>query len=238
MEKDSILKISGKNIQEKDITEIKNYLKNKYEYSYGDYSPKELKKAISEHSPFFIQDHFIVGYDPADRQFISDRKEKIEIGRMVKAVIVEAETGGFPEDEDDNRQFAECDKRDFFIIQGRNEWEGDCTIKMQSIFGSLRVGEIFLPPHSAIVNFLTQTEEQKKKKIVSMLSGDNINMYSPENFIDNIMHEIGHLFWRDCLKPDEHVRFKDFFKFLRPSGIFEYEWERSSPEEFFCTVYK
>jgi hypothetical protein len=235
MEKSSILRISGKNIHTKDISEIKKILENKYEYSYGDYSPKELRKAISEHSPFFIQDHFIIGYE--DKHFITDKKEKIEIGRMVKAVIVEDETEGFGDGEESARDIP-CDKRDFFIIQGRNEWEGDCTSKMQSIFGNLRVGEIFLPPHSAIVHFLPQTDELKKKKIVSMLSGDNINIYSQENFIDNIMHEIGHIFWRDCAKPDEQTRFKDYFRFLRPSAIFEYEWEKSSPEEFFCTVYK
>jgi|GEM_PF-3923110 hypothetical protein len=236
MEKDSILKISGKKIHEKDISEIKKFLENKYEISYGDYSPKELRKAISGHSPFFIQDHFIIGYE--DKHFISDKKERIEIGRMVKAVIIEDETEGFSEDEDISRPDPACDKRDFFIIQGRNEWEGDYDLKAQSIFGNLRVGDLFLPPHSVIINFLAQTDELKKKKIVSMLSGDNINIYSQENFIDNIMHEIGHVFWRDCLKPDEQARFKEYFKFLRVSGIFEYEWERSAPEEFFCTVYK
>jgi hypothetical protein len=236
MEKDSILKISGKKIHEKDISEIKKILENKYEISYGDYSPRELRKAISEHSPFFIQDHFIIGYE--DKHFISDKKERIEIGRMVKAVIIEDETEGFSEDEDISRPDPACDKRDPFIIMGRNEWEGDCDLKAQSIFGNLRVGDLFLPPHSVIINFLPQTDELKKKKIVSMLSGDNINIYSQENFIDNIMHEIGHVFWRDCLKPDEQVRFKEYFKFLRVSGIFEYEWERSAPEEFFCTVYK
>jgi hypothetical protein len=235
MEKDSILKISGKNIQEKNISEIKNFLKNKYEYSYGDYSPRELKKALSDKLPFFIQDHFIIGYDPRDNHFISDRKEKIDIGRMVKAVIVEAERDC--DDENDGPDIP-CDNRDVFIIMGQNEWEEDCVSRMQSIMGNLHVGEIFLPPHSAIVNFLTQTEEQRRKKIVSMLSGDNINIYSPENFIDNIMHETGHLFWRDCVKPEEQVKFKDLFKILRPSAIFEYEWERTSPEEVFCTVYK
>jgi hypothetical protein len=71
-----------------------------------------------------------------------------------------------------------------------------------------------------------------------MLDGVNINLYSEDNYIDNAIHETGHLFWRDCVNFKEKESFKDMFKTLRPSAIYVFEWERDTEEEVFCTIYK
>jgi 5'(3')-deoxyribonucleotidase/predicted GNAT family acetyltransferase len=34
------------------------------------------------------------------------------------------------------------------------------------------------------------------------------------------------------------MQFKELFKYLKPSAIYEYEWERSDEQEVFCTIYK
>jgi hypothetical protein len=232
MEREAIKNLSEKNIYFENLDSVKNILENNYFISYGKYEATELKKAITEKNPFYIDNgKFIIGYDPAKDSFISDKNEDIKIERMIKAVIVE-----------DIKSAEEIELEpkektgDLFVIKGNIEWSD--INQFDTIFNDLRVGEIFLPPHSVIFNFLIQTEEQKKQKIVSMVSGININIYSPANYVDNCFHEIGHIFWRDCLKLDEKQLFKKHFDFLKPSAIYEYDWEKSSEEEVFCTVYK
>lgn len=207
------------------IEEIKNNLEKKYEISYGKYSEIELKKALSEKKPVIIKNNFLIGYD--EKNFINFKEEKITIDKMVKALIIEEQ-----KTEENSSNYG----RDPFVIIGKNLWPD--ISDFLSIFNTLYVGEIHLPPHSAIFNFLEQSDEFKKKKIVSMLEGVNINLYDKENYIDNAMHEIGHLFWRDCVNFNEKKAFKNFFKTLKPSSIYEYKWERETEEEVFCTIYK
>lgn len=230
MEPKEIISLSKKNIETENLEKAKKILEKNYIVSYGEYEPFELKKAIDDKTPLFIKDNFIIGYDPTDGSFVNSDKEKIRIRKMVKAIIVE--------DIKDESDTDEPEKHfgDVFAIIGKDMW-GDIS-DFHKILGSLRVGQIYLPPHSAIFNFLEPAEEQKKKKIVSMLSGVNINIYDKDNYIDNCIHEIGHLFWRDCLTFDEKQKFKEYFKFLKPSAIYEYEWETDTEEEAFCTIYK
>lgn len=234
MKKNEIIKLSKKNIDVENLEKAKKTLEKNYEISYGRYEPEELKKAITEESPFFIENNFITGFHPGTNIFYNDNDEKVPIERMVKAVIVEDTIEDLPEKEE-HEEIA--DNRDPFVIMGRNEWEGPLS-DFSAIIMPLNVGEVFLPPHSAIFNFMKQSDEQKKEKIVSMLDGVNINIYSSENYIDNAIHEIGHLFWRDCLNYEEKKAFDNHFKNLRPSALYEYEWERSDAEEVFCTIYK
>jgi GNAT superfamily N-acetyltransferase len=226
MERTEIISLAnGINIQD-DINNIKNNLEKKYLISYGKYSEHELKKALDEKKPVIIKNHFLIGYEK--KGFIDFKEKSIPIERMVKAVIVE----GIKESVEEERSVPS----DPFVIIGKNEWSDINDFK--AVIGTLRVGEMFLPPHSAIFNFLTPSEEQKKKKIVSMLDGVNINLYEKEKCVDNAIHEIGHLFWRDCLNLEEKKEFKKLFQTLKPSALYEYEWERETEEEVFCTVYK
>ena len=225
MNREQIIKLTKKNIDLYNLETIKELLKNNYEISYGKYENIELKKAINNNNPVFIKDNFLIGYD-IDGNFVTDKEEKITIDKPVNAIIVE----------DEKEEIENIKERDFFSIIGNNEWEN--IGQFDSIIGNLAVGEIFLPPHSAIFNFLIPTEKQEKENIVSMLSGININIYSQDNYIDNCIHEIGHLFWRDCVKPDEKDKFKELFNNFRPNALFEYEWESKNEEEIFCTIYK
>lgn len=232
MKREKIINLSKKNITSTDLSETKNVLQKSYEISYGKYTVEELKKAIKNETPFFIENNLIIGYEP-NGTFISDRNDKIKIERMVKAIIIEDEK------ESEENEYAEGNQEtqgDMFAIVEKNEW-GDIS-EFQSIIGPLKVGEIFLPQHSVIFNFLNRTAQQEKEKIVSMLAGANINIYQRERYIDNCFHEIGHVFWRDCLKFEEKEQLKHYFKVLRPSAIYEYEWERKTEEEVFCTIYK
>lgn len=228
METKEIKKISKQNISGKNITEIANILEKKYKISVKNLESTELKKAIDEKNPFFINDHFIIGYDEFNNGdvFYNDRGENVSIERMVKAVIVE----------DPFDQEPISDDADYFAIINKNTW-GDIE-EFSSVISPLRVNKIFLPPHSAVFNFIEQSEEEKKNKIVSSLEGVNINIYDRENYIGNCFHEIGHLFYRDCLTTEEKSKFKQYFKILIPSAIYEYDWERSDSEEMFCTIYK
>ena len=226
MERPEIIKLSKRNIEIEELEKAKKILEKDYYIAYGNYEPLELKKAINEESPVIIKDNFLIGYDKGNI-FVNSNREKITIDKMVKAIIVEGPI----------EQAADSGPGgDPFAILGKNEWED--ISGYYSVFGSLRVGAVFLPPHSAIFNFLMPGKEQEKKKIVSMLSGVNIVVYSPVNYIDNCIHEIGHLFWRDCVNFEEKKALKAHFNLLRPSAIYEYEWERETEEEVFCTVYK
>ena len=89
-----------------------------------------------------------------------------------------------------------------------------------------------------VFNFLLPSEKEQKEGIVSFLEGININIYQKENYIGNAFHEIGHIFWRECLNYDEKKQFKRHADYLGPSAIYEYDWERTSEEEVFCTIYK
>lgn len=232
METLEIKKISKKNLNFEDMKKAKEILEKKYIISYGEYSAIELKKALNEESPFFIKNNFIIGYNQ-DGTFANDKKESLKIDKMVKAVILEDvknKDDDFLNEEKDN-------DADFFAIISKNEWEIP-LIEFNNIISPLRVGVPFLPPHSAVFNFLTPSKEEKEKKIVSCLDGININIYEQDKYIDNCLHEIGHLFWRDSLNYFEKEKFNEFFKYLKPSAIYEYDWERSSAEEVFCTIYK
>lgn len=220
MERDEIIKLSKK-IKTEDLEEAKNNLEKNYEISYGKYSEQELIKALEEKKPILIKNHFLIGHE--NKTFIDINENKIPIERMVKAVIIE------------EIKPAE-DNRDPFVILGQNEWED--ISDFNSIIGKLKVGEIFLPPHSAIFHFLKASPEIKKEKIVSSLEGINIKIYGIENYVDNAIHEIGHLFWRDCLVIEEKEAFKDFFHMLKPSALYDYKWERETEEAVFCTIYK
>ena len=234
MEQHEIIKLSKKNIEIESLEKARKILENNYIISYGKYDATELKKAISSGSPVFIQDNFLIGFDPGiSGKFVNSNKEKISIDRMVKAVIVEDVKAD--SDSEETGPEKPC-MRDPFAIIGNNSW-GDIP-EFYSVIMPLRVGEIYLPPHSAIFNFLEPSAEEKKKKIVSMLNGVNICVYDRDNYIDNCIHEIGHLFWRDCLIPEEKKKFQDYAKVLRPSAIYQYEWERVNEEEIFCTIYK
>jgi hypothetical protein len=221
MERNEIIKISGK-INYEDLEKAQSVLEKEYEISYGKYDEHELIKALEEKKPILIKNHFLIGYE--NKKFIDINENEIPIERMVKAIIIE-----------DVKESPVVDNRDTFMILGKNEWE---DISSFNIIRKLKVGEIFLPPHSAIFNFLQPTGEIKRQKIVSCLDGVHINIYEIENSVDNAIHEIGHLFWRDCLSVDEKESFTDLFNKLKPSAIYEYEWERITEEEVFCTIYK
>ncbi|MCK5606130.1 hypothetical protein KAR91_29800, partial [Candidatus Pacearchaeota archaeon] len=215
MKKTEIIKLSKKNIETNNLEKAKKILEENYEVSYGNYDNKELIKALRGSSPFFIKNNFIVGYE--NKKFLSDENEEIPIERMIKAVIVESVRGDI-DDNDDNR--------DFFAIIGKNTWGPDLD-DFKAIFSDLKVGEVFLPPHSAIFNFLMPTNQEVKDKIVSCLDGVNVNVYSKDNYVDNCIHEVGHLFWRDCVKYGEQKKFKEHFDRLKPSALYQYTWERS-----------
>jgi hypothetical protein len=231
MERHEILRAKEEIKKYSNLAEIKSNLEKKYFISYGKYENYELKKAIDEKKPVVIDGNFLIGYD-SDDVFVNDSKKPVRIERMVKAVIIE----GVRDMIVDDKPLTE--DRDPFCIIEQNEWNDVYVSGVLPFLNGLKVGEIFLPPHSAIFNFLNPSEELKKKKIVSMLDGVKINLYDPENVIDNIIHEIGHLFWRDCLNLDEKKAFENLFKLLKPSAIYSYEWERETAEEVFCTVYK
>lgn len=222
MESADIKTLSEKNFSLDDIEEIKK----SYDISFGSYENFELKKCIDGKKPFYIKNYFIIGHEGDN--FISDKEEKVPVERMVKAVIIE-DIKDEPEEIDNTG--------DFFAIINRNDWE-DSISEFRDIISPLKVGEVYLPPHSAVFNFVKPTKKQIDEKIVSMLEGININVYSRDNYFDNILHEIGHLFFRTCLNHDEKKSFKKLFEYLKPSAIYEYQWERTDEEEVFCTIYK
>jgi hypothetical protein len=226
MERSQIIKLSKKDLNLDNLEIVTKELTKDYEISIGNYDNIELKKAISDKKPFFIKDNFIIGINP-DGTFINIDDKKISIEKMVKAVIVE-----------DEKEKTEIESRDKFAIIGKNEWDNYSIADFNNTIARLCVGEIFLPKHSVVVNFLNPSTKETKEKIVSELSGVNINIYNTGNYVDNCIHEIGHLFWRTCLRYEDHEKFKNFYKSLKPSAIYEYEWERENEEEAFCTIYK
>jgi len=230
MERSEIISLIKKNIPLENLEKAKKILNTDYEISYGDYEEKDLKKAIQEKNPVVIENHLLIGFN--NKEFIDSDENKFSIERMVKAIVIE----GLKEQENEPIRR----NGDPFAIIGRMDWM-DSPINLSqfhSIMDQLQVGEVFLPPHSAVFNFLNPTEKQEKEKIVSMLVGANINIFNHSNYIDNCFHEIGHLFWRTSILSEEKEKFKELFKKLNPASIYEYEWERKDAEEMFCTIYK
>jgi len=219
MNRDQIIDLIDRQIDFTDMKKAGLALQKHYEINSRRMEAIDVKNCLANGHPIAIQGKLIIGYD-MQKAFESSDSEFFDIERPVEAIeIVET----LPE-------------REYFAIVGRNEW-GDIS-EFNNIIGDLRLGEIYLPKHSAIFNFLNPTEKTKKEKIQSVLNGVQVIVYERENYVDNCFHEIGHLFWRTCTRFEEKMQFKELFKHLRTSCIYEYEWERSTEEEVFCTIYK
>lgn len=220
MNRDQILDLIDSKIDFTDMKKAGLALQKNYEIKTHKMEAEDVKIALNEGHPVITAGKIIIGYNPLKKAFETGDEDFIQIERPVESIeVIEA----LPE-------------KEYFAITGRNDW-GDIS-EFNNIIGSLRLGEIYLPKHSAIFNFLNPTEKTKKEKIQSVLNGVQIIVYERENYVDNCLHEIGHLFWRTCTRFEEKMQFKELFKHLRTSCIYEYEWERSSEEEVFCTIYK
>lgn len=221
MEREQIIDIINRKIDYSDMEKAKKILSRNYDIEIHKADAEDIKITLSKGNPVAIRNHLIIGYDNIKKAFEDSDGDFFQIERPVEAVTIKEE----------------IDNREPFAIIGRNEW--DQTLHdFLNIIEPLKIGEVFLPGHSAIFNFLNPDEETKKKKIQSVLSGVQINVYEPLNYVDNCLHEMGHLFWRTCMKFDEKMQFKELHKYLKPSAIYEYEWERSDEQEVFCTIYK
>lgn len=220
MNREQIIDLIDRKISFEDMRKAELLLQKNYEINKTRMEAEDVKIALKKGNPIAIPGNLIIGYEPVRKAFETAESDFIQIERPVEAIEI---TATLPEPE-------------YFAIVGRNEW-GDIN-DFYNIIGPLRLGEIYLPVHSAIFNFLNPTEQIKKDKIQSVLNGVQINVYNRENYVDNCLHEIGHLFWRTCTRFEEKMQFKELHKYLRQSCIFEYEWERRDAEEVFCTVYK
>lgn len=222
MEREQILKLIQRKIDFNDMEKAKKILSKNYVISQGKMEAADVKIALNRGNPLAIRGHLIIAYEPLKKAFEDIDGNFFQIERPVEAVEIKEEL-------EDNRH-------DFAII-GKMEWNAGID-EFGITIGNLKQGEIFLPKHPAIFNFLNPDEDTKKKKIQSVLNGVQINVYERENYVDNCLHEIGHLFYRTCTSFEEKMRFKEHFKYLKPSALFEYDWEKSSDEEVFCTIYK
>lgn len=222
MKREQIVELIEKKIDYSDMAKAVKVLSRGYEVTIEKLEPSGIKASLRKGFPVAVKNHLIIGYDVATGQFIDSEEKQVAIERPVDTISVREQL---------------IESREDFAIVGLNEWECDIN-EFYNIICSLKLGEVYLPKHSAIFNFLQPTDETKKKKIQSMLSGVQVNIYEPHNYIDNCLHEIGHLFWRTCMSYDEKIQFEELFKYLKPSAIYEWEWERSDAEEVFCTVYK
>jgi len=229
MNKSQIKALIRKNIKIDNLEKSKEMLKNQYNISFGRYEPEEIRQSLIKGLPVLVQDHFIIGMDEAKQNTFEDTDGKVfSIDVPVKAIIVNDEI-----DQDDIDA-----STDNFAIIGRNEWKTPIN-EFDNIIAPLRNGKPFLPKTPVIFNFLNLTDEIKKTDIVSKTVGAQIYLYDKDGYIDNAFHEIGHIFWRTRLTYDEQELFQEIFDSGKlSSAIYEYEWEKKSAEEIFCTVYK
>jgi len=221
MNREQIIDLIDRKIDFHELKKAGKALEKHYEVRYNKMDAEDVKICLENGHPVAIHGKLIIGYEPMKKAFETADTDFLQIERPVDAVEVCA---ALPEPE-------------HFVIVGKNEWSTGLD-QFYNIIGNLRLGEIYLPKHSAIFNFLNPTEQTKKEKIQSVFKGVQINVYESENYVDNCLHEIGHLFWRTCTRFEEKMQFKELHKYLRQSCIFEYDWERSDAEEVFCTVYK
>lgn len=221
MNREQIIDLIDRKIDFQELKKAGKALEKHYEVRYNKMDAEDVKICLSNGHPVAIHGKLIIGYEPMRKAFETADTDFLQIERPIDAVEVCA---ALPEPE-------------HFAIIGRNEWSTGLD-QFYNIIGNLRLGEIYLPKHSAIFNFLNPTDQTKKEKIQSVLNGVQINVYEPENYVDNCLHEIGHLFWRTCTRFEEKMQFKELHKYLKQSCIYEYSWERSDAEEVFCTVYK
>ena len=221
MERNEILEFINKGLTYEDIDKIKT----EYQVAYGRYDAQEIRAAIKDQCPVLLKDRLIVGSLPGN-QFMDHEQQTFSIERNVDGIILQ---GKLPTDD--------TMTGDLLVIPGRREFEPDD--RYETFITGLRLGPIFLPPHSVILNFVNPTEDQKKKKIVSDLQGAQINVYTlTGDYIGNIYHELGHLVWRTKLRYEEKQPFNELAKGIRSGAIFEYDWEKKDGEEIFCTIYK
>ena len=220
MEKQQILDFINTGYDYKDFETIQK----KYAISYGKYDEYEIRELIKAKKPVLLKDRLVVGAFP-DGQFVDQNENKFRIERSVDGIVL-----------NEPLEISNDAGGDVLVIPGKFDYQPDESFQ---IIANLRIGPVFLPPHSIIINFLDLNDEQKKSKIVSELDGANINIYSKaDDYIGNIFHEMGHLIWRTRLDYGDKKAFKDLARGVRASAIYEYKWETKDAEEIFCTIYK
>ena len=224
MERNEILDFINTGYKFDDLDEIKKA----YAVSYGQYDAQEIAAIIKAKKPVLLKDRLIVGVYPSGL-FVDANENKLRIERLVDGIVIEASLKGPASPEDG--------QGDALAIEGRADFLPDD--KYAIYIDPLRVGPVFLPPHSVVVNFINRTPAQEKQKIVSDLMGANINIYTLEgDYIGNIFHELGHLLWRTRVRYEEKEQFNIAAKGVRSGAIFEFDWEKKDGEEIFCTIYK
>lgn len=114
-----------------------------------------------------------------------------------------------------------------------------------TLAGLAEVGPCHLPPHPVVVMFKEPGEKEKKEKIRSQVFGADVVIFDHSAPVDEILHEIGHVFFSTRVTPEEAARAKELFQELteavkakkRIPAVFTDRYSWSTPEEFFCTLY-
>lgn len=233
MTKSQIKALVNKNLSTENLAKTKNILQKNYDISYGKYEPEEIRQSLLKGSPVIIQDHVIIGMDEAKNNTFQDTEGEIfKIDIPVNAIIVNDTDGKVDNKVEDSTV------EDHFAIMGINEWKTPIN-EFDNIIAPLSNGKPFLPATPVIFNFINPTESTRKLNVVSKTVGVQIYLYDRNGYVDNAFHEIGHIFWRTRLTYDEQESFQELFDGGKLSNaIYEYEWEKKSAEEIFCTVYK
>lgn len=219
---------------------LADVVKAHYACSYGDgYIITDIRKAVQNRKYVFAKTQngtnlLVVGENPGslivdDGNGITEIPEEKLIQILTGDVIIvedgHKETGNslviFTPERDNWRNIAQKEKTIDYIED-------------------LRIGEAYLPPTPVIVSFREPEEEQKQKKIRAEVAGVEIILYDDSDPLTEFFHELGHIYWRDVLTPEEKERFALYHQALRPDNIppiYTSRWSFSDPEEAFCTIY-
>ena len=137
------------------------------------------------------------------------------------------------------------DVQNFVICEHeRDTWPDDLNDRKQraiDLFKTLNTLEYCeLPSHPVIVIFRAPGEQEDDEHIRSMVNGAEITIFDPSDPASEFFHEVGHVYWRTRLNPDERKAFDDLRKKLSLHdlpALFTTKWSMRDAEEFFCTVY-
>lgn len=221
-----------------DLDMLKADLQDNYEIAFGFYSVNELKKAIQDKQPAFVEyggDVLLAVGESENSLFfhkdgktfsISDDKLNKAIG---EAIIVQSEIK--PVDNPQNH---------IIFTTEKDNWPSsfeDTKLQVKNLLNKLLQGETFLPPHPVLLSFQMPTPQQSHEKIQSMAQGVHISLYDTSDTFTCALHEIGHVYWRTRLTDNERKAFKEHHKNLKPAAIYIREWETETEEEMFCTIY-
>ena len=213
---------------------IVDVLKSRYTIAAGDnYTLHDVRNAIRSRKFVVLKGRknlLVVGENP-ESMIVDDGNGVVEIP---DSKIMREWTGEAVVVIDAKR---EDDENLFIFTPEKDEWSGETYENVIDFLSEIKIGEPYLPKCPIVISFKNKPEE---KDIMAEVVGIEITIFDRSDPYTEIFHEIGHIYWRDVLTPEERDKVTMYQQTLTKENlpaIYTSRWGFSTPEEAFCTAY-